>query len=165
MSNRFSAMNWCLVFSAIGLIACQQSSAASPCAGRQPDNLPIDVGSRLFSYDIDNPMPDRAALATPSLDDTPQPFVPAHQADEADRDRVEALSLFAARRTHEQPEEYAAALRCYERALRFDPDAAVIVPAILPLALRLKRFDEAVRYMLLPGKLRGADPRQVSVFR
>ena len=38
---------------------------------------------------------------------------------------------------------------------RRDPDSPAIVPAILPVALRLKRYDEAVRYVLLPGKLGG----------
>ena len=69
---------------------------------------------------------------------------------EADRDRIEALSLFASGRAHEQREEDAKALRCYERALRFDPQSSAIVRAILPVAIRLGRRDarnaEAVRY-------------------
>jgi len=95
------------------------------------------------------------------LDDASQPLVPEHRKTEADSDRVEALSLFAAGRTHEQREEFADALRCYERALRRDPDSPAIVRAIIPVAVRLKRYDEAVRYVLMAGKLSGADPMQL----
>lgn len=101
------------------------------------------------------------AAAPPSLDDVPQPFVPQHQANEADRDRVEALSLFAAGRAHEKREQFAQALRCYQRALRLDPDSSTIAPAIIPLAVRLKRYDEAARYVLLPGKIADVDPLQI----
>ena len=52
-------------------------------------------------------------------------------------------------------------MRCYERALRRDGDSPAIVPAVLAAALRLKRYDEAVRYVLLPRKLDGADPLQL----
>lgn len=101
------------------------------------------------------------AAAPPVLDDVPQPFVPQHQTNEADRDRVEAMSLFAAGRAHEKREQYAEALRCYQRALRLDPNSSTIVPAIIPLAVRLKRYDEAARYVLLPGKLGDVDPLQI----
>ncbi len=135
MRSRFLLMNWCLLFSAVALVACQKSNAA-------PHLL-------------------LAAAVPPALDDAPQPFVPAHRESEADRDRVEALSLFATGRTHEQRKEYADALRCYQRALRLDPGSPALISAIVPLALRLKRYDEAVRYVLLPGKPSGVDPLQL----
>ena len=44
--------------------------------------------------------------------------------------------------------------------VRRDGDSPAIVPAVLKAALRLKRYDEAVRYVLLPGKL-GPHPLQL----
>jgi tetratricopeptide (TPR) repeat protein len=137
MKNRFLATYWCLIFIPIGL---------SPVLA-----VPISDPSSFLAADH----------SAPALDDAPKPFVPEHGKSEADADRVEALSLFTAGRRHEQREEYADALRCYERALRCDPESSVIVQAILPVALRLKRHDEAARYALLAGKLGDADPLQL----
>ena len=60
--------------------------------------------------------------------------MPKQPRTEADHDRLEAVSLFAAGRMHERREEYAEALRCYQRALRCDPQSLrdsleAIVPA------------------------------------
>ena len=41
---------------------------------------------------------------------------------------------------HERREEYADALRCYQRALRCDPQSSTIARAIVPVAVRLKRY-------------------------
>jgi len=135
MSSRFLAMNWWLVLGTLGL----SPALAFPAAVLGPFAL------RLLAADPGSPM----------LDDAPQPLVPDHRTTEADSDRVEALSLFAAGRTHEQREEFADALRCYERALHRDPESPTIVQAIIPVAVRLKRYDEAVRYALMAGRLKG----------
>ena len=87
-----------------------------------------------------------------SFEDAPSPLVPARPRSQAERDRLEALSLFASGRAHEQRDEDAKALRCYERAAQFDPRASAIVRAILPVAIRLgrgaeTRNAEAVRYV------------------
>ena len=59
---------------------------------------------------------------------------------------------------HERREEYADALKCYQRALRCDPKSATIARAIIPVAVRLKRYSEAVRYVLKAVELEDADP-------
>lgn len=59
---------------------------------------------------------------------------------------------------HERREEYADALRCYERAFRCDPKSASVAGAIVPVAVRLKRFSEATRYALKLAELDDADP-------
>ncbi len=143
MRSRVLAMNCCLVLGVLGFGACPGAACGAGVS-------PARAAGTAAPQDVPS-----------TLDDAPQPFVPAHPKTEADSDRVEALSLFAAGRTHEQREEYADALRCYERALRRDGDSPAIVPAVLKAALRLKRYDEAVRYVLLPGKLGGADPLQL----
>jgi len=93
-----------------------------------------------------------------SLESAPQAFVPAVPRTEADQRRLEALALFATARSAEQQGKDDAALRLYQRALRYDPESASIARAIVPLAFRLKRPAEAVRYALRAVELEEADP-------
>ena len=86
----------------------------------------------------------------------PQPLVPKQPRTEADRDHLEALALFATGRMHEQREEYAEALRCYQRALRCDPQASAGCSGrSSSLACELDRNAEAVRYALKAVGSRG----------
>ncbi len=82
------------------------------------------------------------------LDDAPLPLSGNRAQDEAQRDKVEALALFSAARALELREQFAEALRLYQRALRYDPQSAQIARAIIPLAIHLKREGVAVRYAL-----------------
>ena len=50
-------------------------------------------------------------------------------------------------------EEFAEALRCYQRALRYDPQSAAIARAIVPVAVQLERYAEAARYALKAERL------------
>ncbi len=92
------------------------------------------------------------------LDDAAEPLTPQQPRTETQRDRLEAIALFSAGRMHERRDEYADALRCYQRALRYDPQSSTIVRAIIPVAVRLKRYSEAVRYALKAVELEDADP-------
>lgn len=94
------------------------------------------------------PEPSAAATLPPGLEDRPAPFVPQRPVSEAEADRAEALRLFAAGRLLERRQDFSGALRRYQRALRLDPQATTICNAILQLAVRSKRLDEAVRYAL-----------------
>jgi len=113
-----------------------------------------------------------SAAASPApaplvLDDAPELLAPRRPRTEADRDHIEALALWAAGRTHQQNKEYAKALRCYQRALRFDPRSSEIVQAIIPIADRLDRHAVAARYALIDVELKDADPmllRRLAVF-
>ncbi|MGA2797228.1 MAG: tetratricopeptide repeat protein, partial [Thermoguttaceae bacterium] len=82
------------------------------------------------------------------LDDAPLPLSGNRAPDDAQRDKVEALALFSAARALELREQYAEALRLYQRALRYDPQSAQIALAIIPLAIHLNREGVAVRYAL-----------------
>ncbi|MBX7166700.1 MAG: tetratricopeptide repeat protein [Pirellulales bacterium] len=75
-----------------------------------------------------------------------EPLDPKQVATEADRDHLEALSLFAAARTKQQREDLPGALRLYQRALRFDPASEMILQQIVTLATELERMGEAIRY-------------------
>ena len=83
---------------------------------------------------------------------------PAPPKIEADRGHAESLALIAAGKTAEKREKLADALRCYQRRLRLDPKSTTLVASIIPLAVRLHRYDEAVRYALTADALDGVDP-------
>jgi tetratricopeptide (TPR) repeat protein len=127
--------------------------AGSCWAGSSPaaQPLPHQKGSAAESK--------RPASAAPGpllLDDAPQPLAPQPQT-EAQRDHLEALARFAAGAMHERREEYADALRCYQRALRHDPKSAAILWPIVRVAFRLQRKAEAVRYAIKAADLDDAD--------
>jgi tetratricopeptide (TPR) repeat protein len=92
-----------------------------------------------------------------NLDDRALPL-PETQRSEAERDRLEAVSLFSAGRLFEQRQELPAALRRYERAFRLDPTAEPVLREIIPLAFGLGREEEAVRYATKLAKLDAPDP-------
>ncbi len=80
------------------------------------------------------------------LDDVPQPLRPVRPRTPEERDRVDAIAMFAAGLTLERKERYAEALQNYQRALRLDPQAGEVARAILPVAVVLKRQAVANRY-------------------
>ena len=88
----------------------------------------------------------------PELLKSPSPVSPSH------RDHLQAVALYSAGRMHERREEYEDALRCYQRALRCDPESSTIAQSIIPIAVRLKRYPEAVRYAVKAVALDDADP-------
>lgn len=135
-----------------------------------PSLLASGVESRAQSTRIDaagapraaeqpsSPDPPPASAEPTPLDDAPEPFDPGATSDEVAADRAEALALFAAGRAREHRGDTAAALRLYQRAARRDPEAAAILRAIVPLAVRLQRPAEAVRYAMLAAEHGPADP-------
>jgi len=101
------------------------------------------------------------------LEDAAEPLVERRSRSESDQDRIEALALFAAGRAHQQREEYAQALKYYQRALRGDPQAVSIPRLIIPLAFALNQREVAVRYALKTAEMDKADPlllRNLGVF-
>jgi tetratricopeptide (TPR) repeat protein len=91
------------------------------------------------------------------LEDAPEPLRGNRSRSETEADRIEALALFAAGRTHEQRQEYDTALRCYARAFRCDPQSVVIVDAIVPLAYQQKVEGVWIRYGMKAAELGIAD--------
>ena len=96
----------------------------------------------------DEPRP-VAAGQSDVLDDPVEPIVSSRPRSGRDEDRIRALALFAAARVAEQKQDYPRALRNYERAYRFDPQAVSALREIMPLAFNLDRQAEAVRYALI----------------
>lgn len=92
-------------------------------------------------------IPPKTAPAPLEVEDAPERFVPLRPRTEADEDRLEAVSLFAAARVQEQEEHWHRALRLYQRAVRYDPAAQAARREAVMLALRQGRFNEAARYV------------------
>lgn len=88
----------------------------------------------------------------------PEKLVPSKVRSEDEQDRVTATAWFAQGRVLQQREDYAGALRCFQRAWRWDPRAATALQEIVPLAFELKREDEAARYALLARGKAPLDP-------
>jgi tetratricopeptide (TPR) repeat protein len=93
-----------------------------------------------------------------ALEEKPQLLKPIKPRSDAEQDRLEALSLFSAARLLEEQERFAEALQLYQRALRYDPTAVTVARAIVPLAVRLDRHGEAVRYALKVVQMVDTDP-------
>src|SRR5688500_20332289 len=90
-------------------------------------------------------------------EDPPTILVPARERGEVEQDRLAAASMFAHGRLLYQREKYAEALRRYERAYRYDPEAVAILHEIVSLAFELERNEEAARYAVLAAE---KDPRE-----
>jgi tetratricopeptide (TPR) repeat protein len=140
---------------------CLGSSAASP------QNVPTPyllAGSAEASPSQASPSQPPAPL---ELNDRPEPLRPKQVRSEAEQDRLEALSLFGAGRMKEQRQDFAGALRSYQRAVRFDPRALPILREIVPLAYNLNRHQVAVQYALKVVELDPSDPillRQLGLY-
>ncbi|MFP6620912.1 MAG: tetratricopeptide repeat protein [Pirellulaceae bacterium] len=110
--------------------------------------------------------PENAAqqpVAAPVQDEDPVTvFVPKTPRDDRDRDKITAASLFAHGRLLFQQQKFAQALSRYQRAWHYDPSGVSILREIIPLSLRLKRNDEAVRYAVIAAE---KDPSDVARMR
>ncbi len=96
------------------------------------------------------------------FDDPVEPLVPLKPRTHEEQDHVQALALFAAARVAEQKQNYVEALRNYQRAFRFDPDALAALREIVPLAFNLDREAVGVRYALLMAE---RDPTDANLLR
>ena len=88
----------------------------------------------------------------------PEKLIPAKLRSEEEQDRVAAAAWFAQGRVLQQREDYAGALRCFQRAWRWDSRGAAALQEIMPLAFELKRMDEATRYAAVAGEKVPRDP-------
>ena len=155
---RFIVLGWRLAFLALLWAAPVRGEPAPPAGGKLPatDAPPAEASPK-----ADAKQPAAAPLEPIELDDVPEPFKPERPATSSERARTEAVSLFAAGRMKEQHEDYAGALRMYERALRFDPDSLPVLRQIVAVAFKLDRDAEAVRYALMVVELDASDARML----
>jgi len=95
----------------------------------------------------------------PSIfEDRPETLV--QERDEAEEDRIRAAALFAEGRLRFQREDFAGALRRYQRAWRSDPESMVILREIVDLALsrKMRRSAEGARYAVILAERAPLDP-------
>lgn len=95
------------------------------------------------------PLSDDGIGIVPATVEKPLPHEPVIDRTEADLDRIHAAALFAEGRLFFQREQYEVALQKYERAYHYARAKSVLTEEILPLAYRIGRSDEAVRYLEL----------------
>ncbi len=94
--------------------------------------------------------------ATPSPPLTPH--VPSVQRSESDADRVHGAALFAEGRLFFQRDQFERALQKYERAYRYSHAKMVVCEEIIPLAYRIGRYGEALRYLQVADESVEVDP-------
>ncbi|MCH7726895.1 MAG: tetratricopeptide repeat protein [Planctomycetes bacterium] len=92
------------------------------------------------------------------LEDPLEIFIPNQPRSEADEDRIVSSAMFTRARLQFNRREFSKALRNYQRAWRYDPEAVLILREIVPLAFNLKRNDEAARYAILAAEKDPRDP-------
>jgi tetratricopeptide (TPR) repeat protein len=91
------------------------------------------------------------------LDDFPTPLVPRQARTQAEEDRVTASALFAHGRMLVQRGDLTGALRRYQRAWRYDPQAVPILSDIVAVAIQLNRAEEAARYAVIAAEKESDD--------
>jgi tetratricopeptide (TPR) repeat protein len=82
---------------------------------------------------------------TPSGEDRPRLHVPVKKPTQQDLDHAEALKLFGLAAIHERDNRLIEALKTYEEALRFDPEAIPVLHAIIPLYIAIDRSDDVFK--------------------
>lgn len=99
------------------------------------------------------------AKPTADFESPVEPLAPKSPRGEREQDRVDAAALFAHGRILFQRRQFDEALRRYQRAWRYDPDAVSILPEIVSLANNLGRPDEAARYAVIAVERTELDPQ------
>jgi tetratricopeptide (TPR) repeat protein len=99
------------------------------------------VSAALGQTDQDGPAAD--------FETRPETFTPARPRSDAEADRVLSVGFYAHGRLLHQRGEHAKAIRRYQRAWRYHPEAVEILPEIVFLASNLGWQDEAARYAVL----------------
>ncbi|MEX2112619.1 MAG: tetratricopeptide repeat protein, partial [Pirellulales bacterium] len=149
----FRASVWAL----LGFVACgalANAPGAAPSAASEAPATPPQAAQPPAEQSIE-------------LSDPVEPLAPVKKRTGLEKDRVRALALFAAGRVAEQQQKYPEALRYYQRAFRFDPQASPAIKEIVPLAFSLDRQAEAVRYALILAERESDDPvllRRLAVY-
>lgn len=125
-------------------------SGSAALAGDAPD----DAATRPESTE----QAERQDTVEDIFDGLPEKLTPKNPPTQAERDQLEAITLFSAARMHQQRQDLPEALRLYQRALRYDPDALPVLEQIVTLAFELERTSEAIRYALMAAELQPGRP-------
>jgi tetratricopeptide (TPR) repeat protein len=94
--------------------------------------------------------------------DDPPVILPVTKRGEVEQDKLTAASMFTHGRLLYQREKFSEALRRYERAYRYDPEAVAILGEIVSLAFEVEHNEEAARYAVLAAE---KDPKDALLLR
>ena len=125
------------------------------------------AGTTLAGDSSSHPPDDGASAIEAALIERGESVLPLDARDVAspgNTRKVQALGFYGAARVHEQNEEFAIALRLYQRAHRKDPRSLPILQRIVPLSLHLDHDAEAVRYTIKAVELGYREPRLMRGF-
>ncbi len=92
------------------------------------------------------------------FEDLPQPLVAKTARSESELDRILATSNYGHARWLLRRDQIAPALRRFQRAYRYDPNAVDLMREVIPLAAKLNRADVVGRYAVLSAEQSKADP-------
>ncbi|MFM8250926.1 MAG: tetratricopeptide repeat protein [Planctomycetota bacterium] len=92
------------------------------------------------------------------FEDLPQPLVAKTARTEQELDRILATSNYGHARWLLRRDQIAPALRRFQRAYRYDPNAVDLMREVIPLAAKLNRADVVGRYAVLSAEQSKADP-------
>jgi tetratricopeptide (TPR) repeat protein len=91
------------------------------------------------------------------LEDPIQPLEPKEARTTEEAARVDALAWFGAGRVLQHRGNFAGALSAYEKAVERDPKALGVYRELIPLAVELRRIDDAVKWALKATELSPGD--------
>ncbi len=137
------------------IVACLPMLVLPPFtfAGEPPVAAPDAIDE---SAPVEAPAPEEAGLPAPlQLEDVPE--VLTSRRSPAEKDRLQAMALFATARRMEDDEPLRA-LQLYQRAFQLDPTSTTIADAITVLAFKQNRSDMGVRYALVSADLYPTNP-------
>jgi tetratricopeptide (TPR) repeat protein len=90
------------------------------------------------------------------LEDPVETLVPREQRTASEEARIDALAWFAAGRIRQHRGDFPGALDAYQKAIERDPMAVAVYRVLIPLAIELRRNDDAAKWAakaveLIPG--------------
>ena len=84
-----------------------------------------------------------------TIPEIPATLLEQRRLSEAQADKLHAATLFGQARLEQQRRQFGDALQLYQRAWRYDRSVVSISNQLIPLAMGLKRTEEAARYAAL----------------
>jgi tetratricopeptide (TPR) repeat protein len=106
----------------------------------------------LLAWPLHADAPAPAAAAPDEYEEPVLPLVATEPRTEEDEAKIRSAALYAQGRLLLRRDDRAGALRHFERAWRYNPQAVSLLPRIVFVAHQLKRSDEAARYALLAAE-------------
>ncbi|MEX0701275.1 MAG: tetratricopeptide repeat protein [Planctomycetales bacterium] len=140
----FSKAAWATTAGLAGFLWLAAVAAAEPPAAPEPPPLPATEAEPL------RPLPPWAApgFRLQPADDEAIPLDPRRPRTPADEARVQATALYMKAQLLQSRGDLRAAYETFEKALELDPESAAIRRALVPLAFRMNREEDAVKHAL-----------------